>query len=70
MTSLQERLLAASVTKQDAFIAGVNKALKTAAVFSAFEAFPSQKWLRWISGMGCKFEEVSQTFDRILDNII
>ena len=52
------------------FISNVDEGLKIAAGFSVAEAFPSQKWLLWISGLGPKFEKSVQTLDKILDNII
>lgn len=55
---------------QEVFISSVDEGLKIAAGFSVAEAFPSQKWLLWISGLGPKFEKSVQTLDKILDNII
>ncbi|PON43445.1 Cytochrome P450, E-class, group I [Parasponia andersonii] len=44
--------------------------LLIAAGFSASEAFPSQKRLLWISGLGPKLEKNVQTVDIILEKII
>ncbi|XP_024029895.1 cytochrome P450 71D10 [Morus notabilis] len=55
---------------QEEFISKVDEELRIAANFSIAEAFPSQKWLLWISGLGPKYEKNVQILDKILDNII
>ncbi|XP_030509811.2 cytochrome P450 71D10 [Cannabis sativa] len=56
--------------EQRAFISAVEEVLKIAAGFSVTEAFPSQKWLHWISRSGPSLEMKIKLMETILDSIV
>lgn len=56
--------------EQEEFIAIVHEILKVGGGFNLCDVFPSQYWLRWISGMEKKLERIFEKFDQVLGNII
>lgn len=55
---------------QEAFISVGREILKITGGFGLSEVFPSQKWLRWISGVGPKIEENFKKTDEIVERIM
>ncbi|XP_024029896.1 cytochrome P450 71D11 [Morus notabilis] len=55
---------------QEAFISLVREILKITGGFGLSDVFPSQKWLRWISGVGPKIEENFKKTDEIVERIM